>query len=54
MAYWPLLRSMPLFLVKKLSSLENELTKEALAKLKDKALLIQESLQDERLSHTEP
>ena len=29
----------------KLSSLENELTKEALAKLKDKALLIQESLQ---------
>ena len=29
----------------KLSSLENELTKEALAKLKDKALLVQESLQ---------
>ena len=29
----------------KLSSLENELTKEALAKVKDKALLIQESLQ---------
>ena len=29
----------------KLSSLENELTKEALAKLKDKAVLIQESLQ---------
>ena len=29
----------------KLSSLENELTKEALAKFKDKALLLQESLQ---------
>ncbi|MFQ9135152.1 MAG: hypothetical protein ACLR5Y_08295 [Haemophilus parainfluenzae] len=29
----------------KLSSLEKELTKEALAKVKDKALLIQESLQ---------
>ena len=29
----------------KLSSLENELTKEALAKFKDKSLLLQESLQ---------